>query len=411
MRAVEEKEPSYSEIIQQLHLAEHELKMLDRDEKTIAQLSLTIQLYYLNGASDESKQKALDIIDRFKQQYPLKTHFPYSHRGFVKLTEKSYQSAYKKAKDQNVMEWFLSSSESSELSGDYAVGVYTARDNVGASHIQFNFPISMVFENKGRQEFHTWIEYLVENFEVLHGYAGLSIQLPYARHPFQFYEYGVTRQYWGITPDGASFLTLDWEEGIRSINWYTLIGKNFRERLQTQLYFDEILRNSKNTELKEVNNCLILKAEALPRLGDKSKSLPLSYVVINQLCQPIRTEVPTDAMHTVYRGPRYSLSQVYYWIHRWDNANFIDGDFDPEGKKENLLPILGEYGNDDRSVPYSGIWTPFDFEGIDQHFTLGEEFPERGQYQRKSGTISTKPVVWKLVKRDDHQATLLPNPF
>lgn len=75
----------------------------------------------------------------------------------------------------------------------------------------------------------------------------------------------------------------------------------------------------------------------------------------------------------------YSLSHVYYWIRRWDNANFSKSIFDFDGIKEDLLPILGEYGNEDRIIPYSGLlWTPFDFVGIEQHLTQDQEFPEEG---------------------------------
>jgi hypothetical protein len=116
-------------------------------------------------------------------------------------------------------------------------------------------------------------------------------------------------------------------------------------------------------------------------------------------------------MHTAYNGPRYSLSQVYYWMRRWDNDNFTQGKFYFDGKKEALYPVLGQYDNAERIIPFSGIWTPFDFEGVDQHLVQGEEFPEEAQYQRKSGRISNKMAVWKLLKRDDNGMVLLPNPF
>lgn len=412
MHLVENQRPSEQELIQQLKEAERELLMLDKEDCVLSQLSLTIQLYYLNGGNDEGKQKALNIIDKFKNQYSLKSHFAaFKSNGFVEFTEKSYQSAYKKAKSSNVMEWHLSSAESGQFSGDYVLSVGTARDNYGCSYMEFNFPISFVYEESGRAEFYSWISYLIHNLDVLHGYAGLSIQLPHDRHPYQFYEYGVTRQYWGITPDGPSFFTLDWETGTRSINWYTFIGKDLKDKFINQPFYEATLKNSADIELIEMNDCIVIKAEKLPRLGNKSKPLPLSYVVVNQLCRAVRTEIPTDAMHTAYRGPRYSLSQVYYWIRRWDNANFSQGVLDLDGRKEDLLPVLGEYGNDDRIVPYSGVWTPFDFVGIDQNLIKGQEFPEEGQHQRKSGRISSKPAVWKLVSREDGGIVVQTNPF
>ncbi|WP_043973123.1 MULTISPECIES: type VI immunity family protein [Acinetobacter] len=412
MHLVEKQYPSEKELIQQIKEAERELLMLDKGDQALAQLSLTIQLYYLNGGNEEGKKKALNIIDKFKNAYPLKSHFAaFKSNGFVEFTDKSYQSAYKKALDTNVLEWHLTTAESGQVSGSYVLSIGTARDNYGCSYMEFNFPISLVYEENGRAEFYSWISYLIQNLEVLHGYAGLSIQLPHDRHPYQFYEYGVTRQYWGITPDGPSFFTLDWETGTRSINWYTFIGKNLKDKLINQPFYETTLKNVPDLELTEINGCMVIKAGELPRLGNKSKPLPLSYVVVNQLCKAVRTDMPTDAMHTAYRGPRYSLSQVYYWIRRWDNTNFSKGVFDFDGIKEDLLPILGEYSNEDRIVPYSGIWTPFDFDGIEQHLTQGQEFPEEAEYDWDNGELDSKPAVWKLISRDDGGVVVLPNPF
>ncbi|MDS7931547.1 DUF3396 domain-containing protein [Acinetobacter sp. V102_4] len=411
MHLVEKQPPSEKELIQQIKEAERELLMLDKNDQVLAQLSLTIQLYYLNGGNDDGKKKALNIIDKFKNRYPIESHFYSNSRRFLKFTEKGYQSVCNKAIATNAFEWYLCSGVDGSTADKYALGVFTARDNFGLSHLHLNFPIALVHEEKGKAEFYSWIEELVTIFEVLHGYAGLSIQLPYDRHPYQFYEYGVTRQYWGITPDGPSFLTLDWETGTRSINWYTFIGKDLKDKFIKQQFYTATLKNTSDIELTEINDCIVIKAGGIPRLGNKNKPLPLSYVVVNQLCKAVRTDMPTDAMHTAYRGPRYSLSQVYYWIRRWDNANFLKGIFDFYGIKEDLLPILGEYGNEDRIVPYSGRWTPFDFVGIEQNLIQGQDFPEEGQHQRKSGRISSKPAVWKLVSRDDGGGVVLPNPF
>ena len=70
--------------------------MLDKEDQVLAQLSLMIQLYYLNGGNDEGKQKALNIINKFKSSYPVESHFvAFKNRSFTEFTDKSYQSAYK----------------------------------------------------------------------------------------------------------------------------------------------------------------------------------------------------------------------------------------------------------------------------------------------------------------------------
>jgi len=411
MQLVEIKTPSEQELLQQIREAERELLMLDKDDNRLAELSLVIQIYYLNGGNEEGKKKVLNIIERFKNQYPIKSHFHGDARGFTKLTEKGYHSLLTKAPKINAFEWHLTSAEHGSFSGKYRLDLRTARDNFGISSIKLHLPIEMVYLQEERGNFYEWVQYLIQNLEVLHGYAGMNIQLPYDRHPFQFYEYGVTRQYWGLTPDGASSFMTEWQEGTRSINWYSFIGKHLKDKLIQQPYYAETLANTPDIQVSEFNDCLIFKAGEIPRLGNKNLPLPLNYVVINELFKAVRSDVPTDAMHTAYNGPRYSLSQVYYWMRRWDNANFIQGKFNFEGKKEAIFPVLGQYDNDERIIPHSGVWTPFDFEEIEQHLTKGEEFPEEAQYKRKSGKISSKMAVWKLVKRDDDGAVLLPNPF
>ena len=47
MQLIEIKLPSEPELIQQIKVAERELLMLDKDDNKLAQLSLTIQVYYL----------------------------------------------------------------------------------------------------------------------------------------------------------------------------------------------------------------------------------------------------------------------------------------------------------------------------------------------------------------------------
>ena len=355
MHLLEIRPPSDQELLQQIKEAERELLMLDKDDNRLAQLSLTIQVYYLNGGNEEGKKNALKLIEQFKLKYPLKSHFHTDIRGFVKSTEKNYQAIYKKALNINAFEWFLNSSENGETADDYSISIYTARDNYGVSYMHINLPIDFAYSEQGRAEFDKWVKNIVSELEVLHGYAGLNIQLPYERHPFQFYEYGVTRQYWGLTPDGASFFTTDWQKGARSINWYSFAGKQLKNKLKKQPYYAEILANTPDIQVSELNDCLIFKTGEIPRLGNKDLPLPLSYIAINELFKVVRSDIPTDAMHTAYDGPRYSLSQVYYWMRRWDNANFIKGKFDFDGKKKALFPVLGEYDNEERIVPFTGI--------------------------------------------------------
>ena len=161
---------------------------------------------------------------------------------------------------------------------------------------------------------------------------------------------------------------------------------------------------------------MIFKAGSFPGTGDRNKPLPIPYLTVNNLLRPARVEKPKDAMHTVYGNgkTRYSTSQAYYWLRRWDNANFEQGVFNPEGQKVELMPV---YRQKPYEVPYSGMWIPDNVsEGIEQYFKQGEIFPNSGKYMwtLSDGTKKVSEalyVVWRLVKRDDGENVLVPSTF
>lgn len=426
MKEVELNMPNQQDLISELKHAERALRLIDEQDRPLAKLALTIQLYYLDGATPESKGQALKIIDQFKQKYAshLKAQFAQHNRGFVKLTETSYQSFLKHA-EQNIqanddlLSYYLSSDESGEFADDYVVEFFTAypdsepatEQDLQLSYASLTLPLSLVETELGLQEYQQWIDLLISTFSIHHGYAGLTLKTPYDRHPFQSYEYDITHKYWGITPDGGGFSKHKWQAGLKSISWQTFIGLRLKDSVLQQPFYQETLKHYTNVKASQINQCLILQAGPVPRLANASEALPLSYVVVNHLCRNVMTKTPLAPLHTGAQGNLYSYTQTYYWLHRWNNDNFEQGIFNLQGKKQELLHVLGEYGYDYQLVPYSGMWKPFDFEGLSQHLTAGQVFPEEAKYIRKSGRISSKEAVWCLENRDDYGPVLLINPF
>ena len=110
---------------------------------------------------------------------------------------------------------------------------------------------------------------------------------------------------------------------------------------------------------------------------------------------------------------RYSASQGYYWLHRWDNANFENGIFDPKGTKQELMPV---YRERPLEAPYAGMWIPDNLENaIERHFEKGEIFPDDGEYlqhlQNGTTAIWKTDAVWRLLKRDDGGSVLQASEF
>ena len=64
MKEVELNTPNQQDLISELKHAERTLRLIDEQDRPLAKLALTIQLYYLDGATPESKGQALKIIDQ-----------------------------------------------------------------------------------------------------------------------------------------------------------------------------------------------------------------------------------------------------------------------------------------------------------------------------------------------------------
>lgn len=398
-----------------------DILLYDEQHRILAQLGLVILVYFHEGGS-VAGHKVLEVFDRFYTQYHahLKSHFWHGMRRFAKLHPSAFfkkqQKVLAEAEQGEALFGYLCSDESGDFSPDYAINTLTTQSNdeSNLSYLQMNLPLSLLKTQKGRQEFEDWISYLCKQFTIFHGYAGLTVSLPYDGHAYQFYEYSTTKRYWGITPDFRVFAE-NWKTGLKSINWYTLVGKKLQDRLNKQ-EMENVLRHYPDITLKIYNDTMIFKTGRFPATGDRNKPLPISYLTINNLLRPARVEKPKDAMHTAYGNgkTRYSTSQAYYWLRRWDNVNFEQGIFNPEGKKAELMPM---YRQKPYEVPYSGMWVPDNVpDGIEQHLEKGEIFPNEGEHiwTLPDGTQKVSRelyVVWRLVKRDDGENVLVPSTF
>lgn len=401
-----------------------DILLYDEQHRILAQLGLVILVYFHDGGSVAGQRKVLEVFDRFYMQYHayLKSHFWHGMRRFAKLNPSAFakkqQKVLAEAEQGEALFGLLSSDESGDFSPEYAISTLTAQPNDESdnalSYLQINLPLSLLKTQKGRQEFEDWITYLCKQFTIFHGYAGLTVSLPYDGHEYQFYEHNTTKRYWGITPDFRVFAE-NWKTGLKSVNWYTLVGKKLQGRLNQQ-EMENVLRHYPDITLQTHNDTMIFKAGSFPATGDRNKPLPIPYLTVNNLLRPARVEKPKDAMHTAYGNgkTRYSTSQAYYWLRRWDNANFEQGVFNLEGQKVELMPV---YRQKPYEVPYSGMWIPDNVsEGIEQYFKQGEIFPNSGKYMwtLSDGTKKVSEalyVVWRLVKRDDGENVLVPSTF
>ncbi len=162
---------------------------------------------------------------------------------------------------------------------------------------------------------------------------------------------------------------------IKGVNWYTLLGDVFVERLggdaelRRALDRDDIL-------VDRINHCVLVRAGPFPRLGAPEEGLPEPYVFVNKTLRVLRNPKP-DGLHLYDPHlPNADSSNARSWQARFDlpDAPPIPeppefGLPSPPEKQRNSVP-----GGD--PCPEAGWWsTPAEKNSL-------RYFKERGNHAR-----------------------------
>ena len=188
-----------------LEQAAREIFLHDENQKALAYLSPTILIYFYHDGDVAGQRKVIEVFERFYSQYRgyLKSHFWDGMRRFARLNHTAFSKKtvkmLKEAERWESLAGCLTSDETGEYAGEYFIETLTAYPSApqdrALSYLQLTLPLQLLKTAAGRKEFEEWVKYLCKQVTIYHGYAGLTVNLPYAYHRYQFHEYEITRRY------------------------------------------------------------------------------------------------------------------------------------------------------------------------------------------------------------------------
>ncbi|WP_153012963.1 type VI immunity family protein [Pseudacidovorax intermedius] len=192
------------------------------------------------------------------------------------------------------------------------------------SYIKFQVPLRLVTDDEGLKLYETFLRFVCANLPVRGGYGGLSPLLPYSYHRFMPAEYELAKRFIGLEIDSRGFdqsreyMTASHEEDaagtlkvsypylkpgadvtswgfIKSVNWYTLLGDVFVERLGGE---DKLRADLARPDIgiERIGQCMLIRAGAFPRLGAPEEGKPEPYVFVNSVLRVLRNPDP-DSLH------------------------------------------------------------------------------------------------------------------
>ncbi|MBN3850695.1 DUF3396 domain-containing protein [Paraburkholderia sp. Ac-20342] len=203
----------------------------------------------------------------------------------------------------------------------------------GLSYLKFWMPMDFVNTPEGVRSYEAFLRFVCEQLPVRGGYGGFSSILPYSFHEYMPQEWALAQRFSGLEIDSYAFLqkqeydTMSYEgqstdhmtaiyEDIRpgakvghygfikGVNWYTLIGDLFVDRLGGEAAVRAQLARP-DIGIERIGHCLLIRAGDFPRLGAPEEGLPEPYVFVNRVLRVLRNPVP-PSLHTNVPGAEHA---------------------------------------------------------------------------------------------------------
>lgn len=366
-----------------LHDYQHELTMMLPDDGPIViRHGLIASFYFLDGASKQGREAIVRCFDRyfelFKDQIKGKVF------GETKLTrtkEKDYEKWRTKAlalEPNDRFSWELTSVETEEESPQYYIYALSSqellRDKYGeTSFLKFAVPWQLLESSEGQHLFHQLVLYVANQINAAHGYAGLSTVLPYAYDRYMPNEFDFAQRFSGLMVDSMGFadglkLKTDY---IKGVNWYTILGHPFVERLGGETTLLDQL-NLPEVTVEQYDHGLLIRAGEFPSLGAPEDGLPGPYVVVNRVLKRLRHPEPEQLQTYMTHDRCFDLERSLQWYNRFDDTLPLVANTEAA---LHLRCLPGEL------VPKTGWWWTPALSETDgsRHFQEGERFPDVAQ--------------------------------
>lgn len=338
------------------------------DGTPVVRLGLIVTLYFKEGYTLEAKLKIDECFARFYEEFQphLKCQVFRRHR---KLTQDSFAKCRQQilaTEPNDQYSWFLGSAPPiGTAADDYSLATLNSFEIHGdkkRSYIKLVMPWTVLTEPNGPERYQEWLVYLCNQLKAEHGYGGLSSILPYDYHSYMPTEYQLAQQFPGLTVDSTAHLTsLRLQEHIKGVNWFTVIGNTYVERLGGADTIQQKLSGRGDVEIQSYNNGLIIRAGQYPELGASQDGLPPAYVAVNKVIKPVRLQ-ETGSLHTYSPyGDGFTKESTALWYARFD-----------QDEGTSATPARIEAG---QPCTHAGYWFTPAQANSRRHFKQGESMP------------------------------------
>ncbi|BDT67990.1 hypothetical protein os1_21710 [Comamonadaceae bacterium OS-1] len=375
------------------------------DDRVVCTPTLFATVYFENGDQPQVRQQLLDCFNKFDEMFGA-----YLKGGRVaggKYSKKTV-AGIEAMRNRILM---ARSEEGVELARSDVVDQYTAPEYVwelfvvGAfgvlgnggmlSYVKFALPWELAVFPEDLAPYHQYLQFVCQTLPVRAGYGGLMPSLPWDYHRYMLLEYELAKRFSGLEIDSTAHLETDTyrilsverkpglpaDDGIyrpedwlrytylkpgaevrsvgylRSVNWYTILGEPFVQRLGGEAALRAKL-DRPDIAVQRWGQCVAVRAGDFPRLGAPEEGLIEPYAFVNRAVRNLRNP-EQGSLHT-YIPDAESADTAFtrQWVARFDYPG--DGPitpFDPQAAvpvASSTEPSLSALPG--QPCPKAGLW-------------------------------------------------------
>ncbi|MBB3238531.1 hypothetical protein FHW68_000003 [Pseudomonas sp. Tn43] len=297
------------------------------DNTPVIRLGLIATVYFKEGYLLESKQKVMECFARFKEDFGQYLNGQFDGR-YKKLTNDSFKKTTEEilGTDSNEQyEWHISSAATADEAGEYSLSALNSFEVHGdqkRSYLKMTLPWTLLKEADGAARYQSWLAYLCNQVKAEHGYGGLSSILPYDFDSYMPMEFQLAQQFPGLEVDSMVHnFKRELLHHIKGVNWYTVVGRQFVERLGGEASLRHAFSGRGDVEVLNYDSGLIIRAGEVPELGAESDQPPAAYVAVNRIVKTLRIPNP-DQLHTYSPyGDCFEEDSTARWYARFDQED------------------------------------------------------------------------------------------
>ncbi|KGC70064.1 hypothetical protein DP57_5992 [Burkholderia pseudomallei] len=308
------------------------------DYRYVVKLVLRTTLYFRNGHSPEIRNALRECFQEYFACFGGELRWgwdpqPVSNKPTPWQFDESLVDAalasFSGIKADDALELGFASSLNPKYVGDYGIECFTRPDweqEIGRdiSYLTFWVPCNAVLHgrwNIGTGDINNLLFKFCDRLKPVQGCAGFSLALPHEYARWEPYELELAERYYGLeigNPVNTLGMIQNWN-GIKSLNWYTILG----ERYVAQLGGARAIQSELTGPVFHVHEIagggLIIRAGDEPEMAPVAKGLPPLYVTVNNIARSVRTkEIRSMGLGSNAGELRFNKRLTDLWMRRFD---------------------------------------------------------------------------------------------